>query len=315
MTDDNIHLNLLLGNDGLGLGLGGGAASNCDTLLGETHFLRECGVRDPFGRCAWVGLLQHLVDLLERETLGLGDEEVGEGERDAAESTPQEEHFRAQVGIARIAADEVWSDDSNDAVPEPVGGSREADTAGADRKREDLANDDPGGRTPGGSEEEDVDADKRNHGRDCSGVVQGLVIMRLTSSDTNDADNELSNDHAQSTPDENTTTTEGFDHIETERSGADVDESGDERNQEGVADRSQAGEEDSSEVEDKVNTGQLLHHLHQYTDSGTAAVAVALEDAALEAVGPATNVACLRDDLLFIFVVRNNLSQFILDIF
>ena len=58
-----------------------------------------------------------------------------------------------------------------------------------------------------------------------------------------------------------------------------------------------------------------MHHLHQDTDSGPTAVAVANEDAALEAVGPATNVACLWDNLLFIFVVSNDFSQFVLNVF
>ena len=31
----------------------------------------------PLGGCAGAGLLHHLVDLLEREALGLGDQEVG----------------------------------------------------------------------------------------------------------------------------------------------------------------------------------------------------------------------------------------------
>lgn len=52
------------------------------------------------------------------------------------------------------------------AVPEPVGGGGEADSARADWEGEDLADDNPGGGAPSGREEEDVDADKRNHGRD-----------------------------------------------------------------------------------------------------------------------------------------------------
>jgi hypothetical protein len=38
---------------------------------------RESGVRPPLGGSARGGLLHHLVDLLEGEALGLGDEEVG----------------------------------------------------------------------------------------------------------------------------------------------------------------------------------------------------------------------------------------------
>ena len=56
--------------------------------------------RAPLGRVARVGLRQHLVDLLERETLGLGDEEVGIDEAAGAESTPDEEDGRAEVALA-----------------------------------------------------------------------------------------------------------------------------------------------------------------------------------------------------------------------
>jgi hypothetical protein len=112
MTDVYIYLNLLLGNNVLGLS--GGAAGQGDALLGETHLLGECAVWDPFCGCPGGGLLQHLVDLLKGEALGLGDEKVCEGEGDTAESTPEEEDLWAQVGIAGVGADKVWGDDSDD---------------------------------------------------------------------------------------------------------------------------------------------------------------------------------------------------------
>ena len=132
--------------------------------------------------------------------------------------------------------------------------------------------------------------------------------MRLASCNTDYANNELSNDDAQSTPNENTAAAKRFDHVEAKRDGADVDEGGDQGDQEGVADCAQAGGKDSAKVEDEVDSSQLLHHLHQDTNSGTTAIAVANEDTALEAVGPAANVACLWDNLLFIFVVGNDFS-------
>jgi hypothetical protein len=63
---------------------------------------------------AGCGLLQHLVDLLEGETLCLRDEEVGEGEGDAAEGAPHEEDLCAEVGLALLGTDQVGGDDSND---------------------------------------------------------------------------------------------------------------------------------------------------------------------------------------------------------
>jgi hypothetical protein len=49
-----------------------------DVLLGEMHLTSEGAVRLPLARVAGSGLLQHLVDLLEGETLSFRDEEEGE---------------------------------------------------------------------------------------------------------------------------------------------------------------------------------------------------------------------------------------------
>ena len=47
------------------------------------------------------------VDLLERQTLGLGDEEEREGEAQEAAAAPDEEHLGAEVGVAGTVVDEV----------------------------------------------------------------------------------------------------------------------------------------------------------------------------------------------------------------
>lgn len=83
-------------------------------LLCETHLLRESGVWLPRRRLAGCDLFQHFVDLFEREALGLGHEEVCEGEGEAAEGAPEEEDFGAEVGVALLGADEVWGDDCDD---------------------------------------------------------------------------------------------------------------------------------------------------------------------------------------------------------
>ncbi len=74
----------------------------------------------PSGGCARDALLQHLVDLFERESLGLGNEEVGKCQGDTAESTPHEEDFGTEVGIMLVSSDEVGSDDSDDLVKQSV---------------------------------------------------------------------------------------------------------------------------------------------------------------------------------------------------
>jgi hypothetical protein len=60
----------VLGNDVLD--------GDLDVLLGEMHLTSEGAVRLPLARVAGSGLLQHLVDLLEGETLSFRDEKEGE---------------------------------------------------------------------------------------------------------------------------------------------------------------------------------------------------------------------------------------------
>ena len=86
------------------------------TLLGDTHLLSVGGAWLPLGRVAWGSLLEHAVDLLEGETLGLWHEEVGVDEAASAEGAPDEEHLGAEVAL--VLTDHVWSDDSDNAVPQ-----------------------------------------------------------------------------------------------------------------------------------------------------------------------------------------------------
>jgi hypothetical protein len=74
------------------------------------HITSKGVVGDPTSRLASRALLHHLVNLFERETLGLGHEEVGKGNADGA---PQEEDLGSEVCL--ILANEVGSDDSDDA--------------------------------------------------------------------------------------------------------------------------------------------------------------------------------------------------------
>ncbi len=198
----------------------------------------------PSGGCARCALLQHLVDLFERETLGLWNKEVGKGQGDAAECAPHEEDFGTKVGIVLLDSDEVGSDDSKDlielvntmrcknqseertyAVPEPIGSGGETNTTRADGKGENLANDNPCGRTPGGSEEEDVDTDKCDH----RGGGRVVLLLGLAGGDTNNTDDELTNDHTHGTEDKNRAPTQSLNDVERYRGGADVNKGGDER--------------------------------------------------------------------------------------
>jgi len=212
----------------------------------------------PLRRCTGSRLLHHLVDLLERQTFGLGNQEVGVDESSRAETTPDEEDGRLEVAI--IGANHVWSDDGDDCVPEPVGRSGKTDTTGTDWQWEDLADDDPSTRTPSGGEEKDEDGDECNlgvNGRDVVGnCVAGSVQVGFVEADcnTNDGDKELADQHAKGTPDEKRATTELLNGVERDRSRADVDESKDQRNQKGVADSAGGLQEWSRVVKDEVDT-------------------------------------------------------------
>ena len=71
-------------------------------------------MRHPLGRCTRRSLLQHAINLLEGKTLGLGDEEVGEGEGNEAQRTPHEVDLGAEIRVAFGGTDEVWGDDTDD---------------------------------------------------------------------------------------------------------------------------------------------------------------------------------------------------------
>lgn len=99
-------------------------------------------MRDPLGRGAGRRLLEHAVDLLEGQALGLGDEEIRVDEAGGAERAPDVEDLGAEVAL--VLVDHVRRDDGDDAVPEPVAGGREGDAAGAHGQGVDLADYDPG---------------------------------------------------------------------------------------------------------------------------------------------------------------------------
>lgn len=191
------------------------------------------------------------------------------------------------------------------AVPQPIRRSGKSNATGADRKREDLANDDPRTRTPSRSEEKDVDADESDHGLD--------NVLVITIRRTHDSNQELANQHPQGTPDEQRPTTKAFDGPERDWGGADVDEGCDQADEERIGNGAQLLEERGSEIEDEVDTGPLLHHLHRSPQNRPPEVRARLHETALEAIGPAAPVSALGNDLQFIFVIRDNLREFVLD--
>jgi hypothetical protein len=65
-------------------------------------------------------LAVELIDLLERQTLGLIDHGPNEECADEAESTPDEEDLSTEIGIARAVVDHVRCSVSDGEVEEPV---------------------------------------------------------------------------------------------------------------------------------------------------------------------------------------------------
>jgi hypothetical protein len=205
-------------------------------------------------------------------------------------------------------------------VPQPVGSSRETNTSGADGEGENLADDNPGTRTPGRGEEEDEDGDEGNLGVDGRDVVGNGVASSIevglveTDSDTNDGDEELADQHAESSVDEQRAATEALNRPERQRGGADVDKGEDERDQEGVLDGTCRLQEGSRVVEDEVDTGPLLHHLQRSTENGAAKVGASVPEGALEAVGPRAEPGGVGDQLTLVLLVGDDLSKLDLDV-
>lgn len=275
---------------------------------------------DPASRGARSRLGHHLVDLLERETLGLGHEEVRVDEGAGAETTPDEEDGRLHVAL--VGTSHVRGDDGNDGVPEPVGGGGQANTTRADGQREDLADDDPGAGAPGRGEEEDEDGNEGDLGVDGRDVVgEGLgriggIGVRLVEAnrDTNDGDEELADQHAEGTIEEDGPATPLLNRVERDGGRADVDDGEDHGDEEGVADGTRGLEEGSRVVEDEVDTGPLLHHLERGTEDGLAQVGIAVPERTLEAVGPAAEPRGGGDELALELLVGDNLGELILDV-
>lgn len=286
----------------------------------EAHLRSEGAVWLPLGGGTRGGLGHHLVDLLEGQALGLGNQEESVDESASAQATPDEEDRRLEIAL--VLVDHVRGDDGNDGVPQPVRGGGEGNTTRADREGEDLADDDPGTRTPRRGEEEDEDGDEGNLGVDGRDVVGdrdwgvGVVEVSLVEADshTNDGHEELTDQHAKSTPDEERTTTKLLNGVEGDRGGAHVDEGEDQGDQEGVGDGAGRSQEGSRVVEDEVDTGPLLHHLERSTEDGFAQVRVGLPKRAREAVGPAGDPTTSGDDRTLVLLVGNDLSKLGLDV-
>lgn len=221
----------------------------------------ESLVRNPLGGVSWSSLLHHAVDLFEGKALGFWNQEVGVDESTSAETSPDEEDRRLQVSVLRT--DHVWSNDSDNGVPEPVGCGGETNTTRSDWEREDFTDENPSSRTPGGGEEEYEDGDECDLGVDSRDVVGDSISVDIkvslveSNSDTNDGNKELTDQHSQGSPDEKWTTTEFLDGIEGDWGGENVDQGEDQRDQESVLNGTGGLQEGGGVVKDEVDTSPV----------------------------------------------------------
>lgn len=183
---------------------------------------------NPANRVPSAGNLSiKLINLLKGKTLGLVNASVNKHTTDEAESTPNEEHLRLEVGVSRSAVHHVRSSVGNSPVEQPVGGGGDGETLGASLEGEQFTGDDPGDGAPGASEEEDVDAHEGDEDLVRDVGVDGCA---------DDGDDELRDAHSDSTEHEQRTTTPFLDHVETGEGGDDVDDACDQGDDEGVLD-------------------------------------------------------------------------------
>merc|ERR1712111_187785 len=118
-------------------------------------------------------------------------------------------------------------------------------------------------------------------------LTAGMLLVEANS-DTDDSNEELADQHAESTPDQ--------------------------RDQEDVVNSAGRRQEWRRVVEDEVHTSPLLHHLKRGSEDSLAKVGVGLEDRAAEAVHPAIDPAASRDERMLVLLVGNNLGKFSFDV-
>lgn len=133
-------------------------------------------------------------------------------------------------------------------------------------------------------------------------------------SDADDGNQELADQHAESTVDEERSSTELLNRVEGDRGRANVDEGEDQRDQEDVADSTGGLQERCGVVEDEVDTRPLLHHLKRGTEDGSSQVRLLVAQGTAEAVCPAAEPACGGNDLSLVLFIGNDLGKLSLDV-
>lgn len=168
-----------------------------------------------------------LVDLLQRQALGLVDAAVDEDHADEAEPAPDEEHLGLQIRVAGARIDHVRRRVRNRPVEQPVRGRCDGEASRARLQREQLPRHHPCHGAPGAGEEEDVQTDERD---------QDLVGHDGRGDRTDDRHDQLRHAHACRAEQQQRPTAPFLDHVEPWECRRDVDDAGDEGDDEGVLD-------------------------------------------------------------------------------
>lgn len=143
-------------------------------------------------------------------------------------------------------------------------------------------------------------------GDSVSGGVKGGLVE--SDGNTDDGDEELADEHTESSVDEERATTESLDSVEGDRGGADVDDGEDHGDEERVGDSTSRSEERSGVVEavkrseesesdidhsrtrdrglHEVDSGPLLHHLEGSTEDSATKVGASIPERSREASSP-----------------------------
>lgn len=184
-----------------------------------------------------------------------------------------------------------------------VGGSGDGQALGTVLEREDLARDDPGERAPGGSEEENVDADKGDASLLGVRVVDddlALVILARRQGSEH-RDEELADGHADGTAKKEKAAAPPVDSPESREGRDDVDDRSNHLDDEGLAE-TRVLKVLGAVVEDEVDASQLLQSLEAHARK------LALEHGAAEAVDVAGG-----SDAHLVVVVGLDLGNLVVD--
>lgn len=146
----------------------------------------------------------HEINLLQRQSLGLIDEEICKGGRDCTGRAEDIENLSFEIRV--IFTHQIRRHESDDEVPEPVRCGAESDAAAADGQGEHLARDGPAGGAPGAGESNDVETDEDEE-HDLSGFVRGEY-------GADDGDDKLAHGHEGAAVDKEGASTETLDSPE-----------------------------------------------------------------------------------------------------